>query len=358
MSSWLSDPEVLMFQQLMTVAQFRGRDGAGVAMAPTTRNKEYGVVRTTGTADDLVHSATFENKLKEMIKASCLIGHARYPTQGGMTIADAHPVIAGHIIGVHNGTMKKVAGQTVTPTDHDTVMFYDSVCRIGIEETVKSSAGEYCFVWADKNDFSLNFLRNSKRPLYFGHYSDNTATIYWSSEPQMLYFVLGRRAGSKQEVIIRSLPEDTLYKFTLGTTKIKETKTIKPEAANSNGGPFVYTAPENRPLVPIIRQSQRTGSQTVVDAAFTSAIKPRGVPEAEVHVQYGPEKQYIATFPKLKGLLNAGCMVCSDPLDYNSDFKSGKVHFVNEDMAVCDACVKRDPTMYAILKQSAGRAIH
>jgi hypothetical protein len=349
MSSWLSDPEVAVFQQLMTVAQFRGRDGAGVVMAPTSEHKDFGILRTTVCADALVHSEDFAARRKTMDRVSCMIGHARYPTQGGLTIDDAHPVVSGHIIGVHNGTMKRVHGVAVTPTDHDTVMFYDAVAKVGIEEAIKTSDGEYCFVWVDKKDFTINFLRNDKRPLYFGHYDNQTGTVYWSSEPSMLFFVLGRRAASKQQVVIRTLPENTLYRVRLGTTRLLDSKTIKPDST------FVYTPPPSN--LPIVRPTQT--QPTVLDTAFAEAAKKTGTVEAaDVHVQYGPDKQYLTTYPKLKHLLNNGCCVCGNPQTYNHDFKSGRVHFVNEDMLVCSGCVARDPTMFAILKQSSGRAIH
>jgi predicted glutamine amidotransferase len=357
MSSFLIESEIKTFRDLMALAQFRGRDGSGVIFAPNNSNQSFFTLRSTMNADYLVNCEEFDKYLKDIQRPGALIGHARYPTSGGYDLDDCHPVTAGHIIGVHNGTMTKINGKAVGKDDHDSKLLFAAIAEHGIDTVIKNSAGAYAVVWVDKKDFTLNFLRNKDRTLYFGHHENNYGTIYWSSEIGMLEFVLARKDSRK--IVIKTLPENHLLKFTLGTTQIRDTRTVAPEVSPNNNNVYRYTPPEQRSRrgsVPGIAQNPKN---TVMDAAFADAAAKRGSPEAgEIHVQYGDKCQYVASKAQFELLLNNGCCVCGNPADYMFDFKQKKTHFINNDMWMCDDCVKRDPTTHHILCNSAGRAIH
>ena len=233
MSSTLSFSEENTFRDLLNVSSLRGVEGSGVIVAQREilkANPKIVDLKTTQIAGALAYS----EKLFELLKPRCSIiaGHARWPTKGGVDINAVHPHRCEHIIGVHNGTMHKVAGEDVKDRS-DSAMLFESFAKIGVEETIKNSDGAYALVWIDEKDQTLNFLRNGQRTLYFKNvgWQKNINTLSWSSEQEMLDFVYKRnyRGNNTWDTY---LPTDTWFKYPLDVKHIiipEEVKTdIKP----------------------------------------------------------------------------------------------------------------------------------
>lgn len=238
MSSTISWQEEGMFKDLLSVSSLRGYEGSGVIVSQKKvlrQNPAIRCIRTPLISGALANSAELAELFKPSINA--IIGHARWPTRGGNDIHAVHPHRAGHIIGVHNGTLNKVAGNDVKDQS-DSKLLFESFAKIGVKETILGCEGAYALVWIDENEQTLNFLRNGQRPLFFKNvgWQKNISTLYWASEREMLDFVF-KRTYKGENTWDTYLPTDTWFKYPLDVSHV-----IKPEEviADVRPAPKVY----------------------------------------------------------------------------------------------------------------------
>lgn len=208
-SSYLSLTEVATFEDLMCVSNLRGKQGAGCIVVSEGGKKVHNI-KTPGNGLDVLR---MESYLKNVTNKGpqILVGHTRYPTKGGTDISNVHPHhFPGQLSGVHNGTLRKVRNQYLTGDQSDSNAFYKHVTEVGFKEALKQVDGAYAMVYVDYTTGTLNFIRNSQRPLFFALVSWGNAgrTAYWASEEGMLRFVLDRR---KVKYEILELPVNELW---------------------------------------------------------------------------------------------------------------------------------------------------
>lgn len=198
--------ELQAFKDLMTVSCLRGKDGSGMFAV-----KDKGRVRSVRSAFNaawLVESKEAQDVLKD--RNHIIVGHARYPTKGENTIEMAHPhtTESGNIIGVHNGTMHSVNSKYTFKSD--SLELYESIDKIGVQETVNNSWGAYALMWVDKKAGTFNVLRNSERTLYSASLpwdkSPGIATQFMASEHDFLQLVLSRRFSSLAKFSFSPIP--------------------------------------------------------------------------------------------------------------------------------------------------------
>lgn len=235
MSSSLSWQEEGIFKDLLNISSLRGYEGSGVIISQKQilkRNPLIRSLRTPFISGALANSP----ELAELFRPSCniAIGHARWPTKGGTDIKAVHPHRSGHIVGVHNGTMNRVAGVDVKDQS-DSAMLFESIAKIGVAETIKESSGAYALVWIDEQKQTVNFLRNGQRTLYFKNvgWNKNINTLYWASEQSMLDFVF-KRTYKGDNTWDTFLPIDTWFEYPMDVRHMIQpqevTKDIKPKA--------------------------------------------------------------------------------------------------------------------------------
>ncbi len=234
LSSDMTGEKLRIFQGLMVVATLRGQTGAGLAVVPRPK-KHVPSVRIlrhpTLTAAELVYDQEFYKYTKEPGSITCCMGHARAPTTGGFEIADTHPHVARHIIGMHNGHMRTVAGTEVPKKQNDSAMLFDAIGNQGIEQVIQHSVGAYALSIYNKQTQRLYFLRNSHRPIHFCMVEGDNKTLFWASEAQMLQLVVGRSVNGKLHHY--TLPADELISFPAfenGDIRFEDRKTVKSEA--------------------------------------------------------------------------------------------------------------------------------
>lgn len=242
MSNSLTTNEVGIFKDLLNVASLRGSQGAGVAVVqtPFSKNISIEILRTKHIAGALAYSPEFEELVKPRV--STLIGHARLPTKGGLDLDAVHPHRSAHITGVHNGTMHRVAGHDVKEGESDSALLFKAISEVGIKEAIKESSGAYALVWADEREGTINFLRNNWRPLYFknvGWGEKNINTLYWSSEQEMLDFVLSRTYKGTN-TWDTYLPIDTILSYPLDPKHILKPVDVIADVRPTPPKPVVY----------------------------------------------------------------------------------------------------------------------
>lgn len=135
-----------------------------------------------------------------------LIGHNRSATVGKIVRKNAHPFEFDKVVGVHNGTLRnKWVLEKHGDYDTDSEALYANINHYGVEAAIEKLDGAYTLVWYDKEDTTINFLRNKERPLYVV-FSKDKKLVFWASEKWMLWGPLARREIVLDEVM--ELPID------------------------------------------------------------------------------------------------------------------------------------------------------
>lgn len=112
-----------------------------------------------------------------------MMGHCRSATIGDVTAKNAHPFVAGNIIGMHNGTIKK-SFKYSKDFETDSEAFFNLINDVGIKDAIEEVDGyssAYAIQYFDKSTNLFHVVRNADRPLVFV-YTSGRGALLWSSE--------------------------------------------------------------------------------------------------------------------------------------------------------------------------------
>jgi predicted glutamine amidotransferase len=223
-------PEQKVFKSLLLLNVWRGEHSTGVVHIESKGGAyRYRSQRTTAPSPSYIYSKLGQDFLDHNTKGSRTIGyigHTRSATKGSITVKNAHPFSFPNVVGVHNGTITKAfKGSKDFETDSEAL--YALINELGLEGALNEVAGydtTYALCFVDKAENTLNFIRNSKRPLHFT-YAYNQTTLIWSSTKEMLEMAVDRsmnvqnkgwKGDDKDRVF--TLEENTLLSFKIGAS--------------------------------------------------------------------------------------------------------------------------------------------
>jgi hypothetical protein len=226
------------FQKLLLLDTVRGIDSTGIAVLGLGPKAKLKIHKALGLPDSLLYQKGVEDVLNYDMKPKgiykLLMGHNRAATSGGVSEDTAHPFTFGKITGMHNGTVH--AHNLIGDEKQDTQKIFRSIDEKGIDWTWERLNGAAALVWWNDEDETLNFIRNSQRPLCFA-WNPAHNVLAWASEGWML------QVASKSSVAnlnlekkkdendkptdnnaVFSFPTDTLfsYKVTSTTCRLAE----------------------------------------------------------------------------------------------------------------------------------------
>jgi hypothetical protein len=224
-----------VFRDMLDVCQLRGRDSTGVISI--NRTMGYGYYKNVGPPAFMFDRKSYETTIETGTHAA-LIGHCRAKTVGAATIENAHPFEFPEegIIGVHNGTLRNYYNLDGYSTNKvDSEILYQHLAKHGAEKTFSTIEGAWACVWWDDEAETLNFIRNSERPLWFT-WSEDRRKLFWASETWMFAAVerkqdLWKGPKDDYEGKFIQLPEDTLWRFKLDPNVKKGDPTLKMQPA-------------------------------------------------------------------------------------------------------------------------------
>lgn len=239
----LSASEMDRVWKLLVLNRFRGSDSTGIMWGFPEKPEKGSQFYFNKTKQHPFQFAEIEWPKMEKNDWSkpvpnLIAVHCRAATIGKVTEENSHPFHVKHILGMHNGTISAdFEGKSKFETDSEAL--YNLIATEGVEKAIKSLPvynTAYALVWLDLEKQTLNFLRNSARPLSFHNVG---RTLYWSSEekdvkyviPDMYYNSQKNEKEEDREDVCMSFKQDTLYTLDLKSSeRIRFTlKEIKPE---------------------------------------------------------------------------------------------------------------------------------
>jgi glucosamine--fructose-6-phosphate aminotransferase (isomerizing) len=177
------------------IALLRARTGTGPVPAGCARFSDvrFGGVRVAkarGRFSGLWHPGLD----RDLDRAAVAIGHTRWATQGGRGLAAASPLLAGTLVGTHNGDVDAARlrarfGLHRGPGGTDSEAVFqalaaaeDSAARTGVLGAVH---GRAALAWADRaQPRRVHLVRAALSPLAVA--SDTDGNLWWASNPQWL----------------------------------------------------------------------------------------------------------------------------------------------------------------------------
>jgi hypothetical protein len=364
MSKPLLQSDINVFQDLMVLGILRGWQGAGVAAIPQDKEAQHvSVLRSTSNGANFVLSDGF-HKMIDKPKIA-LLGHTRLPTKGAATdIKNVHPHRVKHIIMTHNGTMHDVAEKPIPEGASDSAMLAESIAEIGLPDTVKTSRGAMALVYVDDKAKTINFFRNDERPLYlaYSNGTNNSHTIYWSSNADFLDLILCKNRNYKPLIMALPVNKWVVYEYPfIGAIRpVHEEVLRKPETFFQPKGNKHYEdwwarqdrlgRTQNTSGAATGGSERSTNTATRGDASGTQIVQvggknTTGAEECYDWVRLPPTSLWIKRTDMEEAVLT-GCSWCSqqprvekpgDKCDH------AKQHWMSKTEYICEECVSDDP---------------
>ncbi len=261
-SPHMSAKDVEVFKKLLIINQLRGEDSTGVLRVNT--GKQIQMMRGLGDSSQFLRTDAAKQFVNIETNPMLLLGHCRKATVGAINKKNIHPFSFQHVIGVMNGTFRGTFDNS-DKFSTDTEAIYFNINK-SIDETGDFVTGlqnsmvyspEYALAFVDRKNSTLNFIKNTKRPLHFT-YVNNRKTLVWSSDSEHLEFIVeelmkitpsGWNTSDKDAVW--TLGEHDLFQIKLGEPATSGTlvhKDIAPKAFTgytyTSTGPYEMTGYE------------------------------------------------------------------------------------------------------------------
>lgn len=284
----------------------RGEDSTGIAVIGKAMGNVK-IAKQVGDPFQLFDHKSFDKAFTGVQKA--IIGHNRYATTGSINRQNAHPFENASVVGVHNGTLKskwRLADAKDYVVDSENI--YHHIDKYGLKDALQFMEGAWALVWWDKENGSINFLRNKERPLYMA-WSKDVKVLYWASEPWMLYASLGRHNLDHQDIF--QLDEDIHYSIQIDDKGIMS-KPVQRAAPSTFVAPppaphYNYTKPPHIPNNVVEIKKEEPAPATVkklteeprCDMSYLSEAKPRSIETTDVLTDVHGSK-YIPCFDPLE----------------------------------------------------------
>lgn len=247
---------------LLILDSLRGEDSTGV-VAVSKFGHNVKIAKQVGDPFQLFEHKSYDKTFQGTQRA--IIGHNRYATTGVINRNNAHPFDHETCVGVHNGTLKTkylLANPGNYQVDSDNI--YHHIDRHGLKDALKYMDGAWTLVWWDKDNESINFLRNKERPLIMAWSKDGKA-LFWASEAWMLYAALQRHGLEYQDFF--ELATDVHMEIAIDKAGVMS----KPRLSNA---PSTYVAPVYHNTPHVVPKKEDPAAATVKKSTAVTTVAP------------------------------------------------------------------------------------
>lgn len=269
------------FNDLLYLDALRGMDSTGVFMVDNVGNLE--IAKEASAATWFREQKEYKELLgRSFQKGSAMIGHNRAATKGVVNDENAHPFIVDNTITlVHNGTLYNHKQLADTEVDSHAIAHVIHENGDDVEKALQKINGAYALIWHDFNKDTVNFVRNSQRPL---HWVETKDSWIWASEANMLHWIV-TRYNFTTETEVKQLPENVLCTFHLSGKKwgveskeIKPAKTYYP-VVHQHSNPYANMCDYEPPIrheaeiIPISERVKETARLVLQEDAIAKNLK-------------------------------------------------------------------------------------
>lgn len=313
----LQYPDEFTMKRLLLSDYFRGPDSTGMAAIRT--NGDIFVSKIASNPINLYDMGHFKAALNGSASRA-FIGHNRLKTRGMISDVNAHPFHVDHIVGAHNGTLKYSSVKSIETElgekfDVDSIALFNGIAKLGVEKTIKMceegatyQEGAWALTWFDKNEGTLNFLRNKHRPLFYSFLrvgeDPKIRRLIWASEWWMIREAIEASENGKYKIDTKkvdkgnigyfSFDADVHFKFDLAELTAGSDKRPKPKAKKLSGKepepvksyvPFAYQEKQG--------EFENWPRPTTCGIPTTSATNQKSTTLTTTRSKYKPNKKVI-----------------------------------------------------------------
>ena len=352
--------DLTIFKQLLAADTFRGVHSTGVANIPINKKMEPDIGKACVEGWEATNYKPIDSVIRTT--AHALIGHNRHATRGGVNRANAHPFfVEDQIVGCHNGTLDLHGSGKFMDDVHDfgtdSEAALTAIARMGAKEALESFIGAWAFVWYDYESNTLNFTRNSQRPLTLAYKPDTFSELFWASERKMLEWILDRN-NALSGMEFYKIPECTVLSFKMPdrSTGLFEdpdewTYTEKKSASRWTGISGSRTAGGTRIMTPgqpkLIGGTSGSGpTETIEDLikhrelrTIRSYLKPKW--GEGVDWKWITDKGYQLTTSEARASYakDECCAMCGSSIDPEEKWRA-----LQNKVMICEDCIEDDLT--------------
>lgn len=185
----LTKQECDIFDSLLFIDQLRGADSTGVFMVE--KDGDVSLAKEACNSTEFRTKPEYKTMLGDAFrKGLALVGHNRAATKGVISDENAHPfVVDDNITLVHNGTLFNHKELADTEVDSNAIAHVIYEEGDDVEKAMQRINGAYALVWSNFKEGTLNFLRNTQRPL---HWMETSSAWIWASEENMLWWIASK----------------------------------------------------------------------------------------------------------------------------------------------------------------------
>ena len=191
----------LIFTELLHADVVRGKHATGMIQVKG-QCRAVNNFKLAYPAPLFLELPSVQQELEGFLANTVAVGHNRHATKGASgEHKNAHPFQHGHISMVHNGSL--TSWHDLTPTGETYTVDSEAICRAleldGPEVVIPKLRGDFALVWVNSETNTLNFIRNSRRPLAIAM-NHATDKMWWASELDMLNWSLNRDTFTRTPV--------------------------------------------------------------------------------------------------------------------------------------------------------------
>ncbi len=357
-----------LFNQLLLFDSVRGMHSTGAGLVKRFEG-EMSAIKRVGHPFNLFHSDEYQDAMATKNTYKVLIGHNRHATFGAKTEVNAHPFKFADIMGAHNGTLDNHSVRDLVNYklyDTDSEAIFATIQAMGLEATAPKLSGAWALTFYDKKTDTINFLRNSKRPLHYC-YSYDRCTLIWASELEMLKYVIARSGKRVEQEEVKaedgsitmvdrffSANADTWYSWKIPDSVAKKfdlpTQT-KAEGAEVKSNVFFTDWKKNRD-----KTAYHGTNYTKSDAKSSAAASPlefhSRLDTAKFRPPYKDTYGRVIIKKEFFPIVNEGCAICNEGGQAWGSFIHLMGHYTGYHTPyLCETCYN-DETTYEFAKYS------
>jgi DNA-directed RNA polymerase subunit RPC12/RpoP len=364
----ISKEETLM-KKLLMFDYFRGPDSTGLAAIRSDGSVK--IAKAAASPPELFYDTRFREALNGN-QSRAFIGHNRLATRGVVNPFNAHPFQFNHITGAHNGTLETsckwkcedLAGEKF---DVDSQALFAAIAAVGVDNVIPhlkscdtaSNSSAWALVWHDKNDGTINFLRNQHRPLWYG-FEKGFKRLMWASTWEILDNAVRMDPCTydmyvEDETRFKYWPFEADVHYSIELAELKKGSTERPKftakplkgkepvaasGTTGNADPFGFR-----------RRHTSTGNGSTTNSpgksqsgTSTKAKKQSNAPVQFLHLLGDIGAPYAGWIKedRFNEMAKYGCSWCGTSVDYG---EAGVTIYDRDDMVLCPGCsghVKED----------------